>query len=235
MAGHAGGAHHIEVPHRARPRDADGSEPSRWSKWEPAIDAVLVAILAAASLLAAWSAYQAHHWNGDQSSKYASASALLLESARESTLAMQLTTVDVTTFTNYINAYAQGDTDLADFYAARFRPDFRPAFNAWMALNPLTNPDAPPSPFAMPEYVLPETQRAEQLNAEADAVFAEGEESKKHSEDYVFNTVLLATVLFFAGIAPRVRWVPASLALIAVSTVLLAVGLYDVLTLPTAH
>jgi hypothetical protein len=132
------------------------------------------------------------------------------------------------------NAYAHGETELTDFYTARFRPDFKPAFDAWMGLNPLSNPDAPPSPFAMPEYRLPETIKSEELNAEARAVFAEGEESKHHSEEYVFNTVLLATVLFFAGIAPRIRWMPACLALIAVSTFLLAVGVFDVVALPIA-
>jgi hypothetical protein len=147
---------------------------------------------------------------------------------------MQLTIVDITTFTNYINAYATGEPELADFYTARFRPDFRPAFDAWMALTPLSNPDAPPSPFAMAEYRLPETVKSEELNAESQAVFAEGEESKHHSEEYVFNTVLLATVLFFAGIAPRIRWMPACLALIAVASILLVFGIVDVIQLPVA-
>ena len=239
--GHGGGAHHLDVPHRGRsghgantsPDGSESAELNRWAKWEPAVDAVLVAFLAVASLVAAWSVYQAHHWSGDQSSKYGHASALKVDASNQSTLASQLTTIDVTTFISYMNAYAQGETRLADFYAARFRPDFKPAFDAWMALNPLTNADAPPSPFSMPEYRLPQTQRAEELNAEADAMYAEGEESKKHSEDYVFSTVLLATVLFFSGIAPRIRWMPAALVLIALSAVLLAVGIYDVATLPT--
>ena len=242
MAAHGGGGANLDVPHRVRRghgsnTTADGSETTkanRWVKWEPAVDAVLVGMLAIASLVAAWSAYQAHHWNGDQSSKYANATALLTESTRQSTLAMQFSTIDVTTFTNYINAYATGETELADFYVARFRRDFKPAFDAWMAMTPLSNPGAPPSPFQMPEYRLPETINSENLNAEAQAAFAAGEESKHYSEEYVFNTVLLATVLFFAGIAPRVRWMPASMALIALSCVLLAVGIFDAIQLPIA-
>jgi len=242
MAAHGGGSAHLDVPHRARPRhgtttNADGSESpeaDRWVKWEPAVDAVLVAMLAIASLVAAWSAYQAHHWNGAQSSNYANATALLTESTRQSTLAMQLTTIDVTTFTNYINALATGNTELTDFYTARFRPDFKPAFNAWIAQDPLTNANAPPSPFAMADYLLPETVLATDLGAQAEAAFAEGEESKHYSEEYVFNTVLLATVLFFAGIAPRVRWMPASIALIALSCVMLTFGIIDAVQLPVA-
>jgi hypothetical protein len=234
MPGHAGGAHHIEVPHRARPNDAEGSELSRWARWESPIDAVLVAILAVASLMAAWSAYQAHHWSAEQSSEYAHASDLRVESSRQSTRSMQLTIIDVTTFTNFINAFAQGDTKLADFYTARFRPDFKPAFNAWMAQNPLTNLDAPPSPFALPEYLLPETVKAQELDAEAEAAFAHGEESKEHSEEYVLNTVILAMTLFFAGIAPRVGWMPARIALMAVAVVFLCVGIFDVAVLPVS-
>jgi len=65
MAAHAGGAHHLDVPHRVHPShgattSADGSDPtqtSRWARWESTMDAVLVAILAVASLVAAWSVY----------------------------------------------------------------------------------------------------------------------------------------------------------------------------------
>jgi len=71
-----------------------------WAQLEPVIDSVLVALLAIASLAAAWSAYQANLWGGEQSAKYAQASARRIESTRQSTLAQTLTIIDVTTFTN---------------------------------------------------------------------------------------------------------------------------------------
>ena len=45
-------------------------------------------------------------------------------------------------------------TELADFYFKRFREEFRPAVDAWVATRPLKNPNAPLTPFAMPQYKL---------------------------------------------------------------------------------
>jgi hypothetical protein len=44
--------------------------------------------------------------------------------------------------------------------------------------------------------------------------------------------VVLATVLFFAGVAPRVRWLPAQLALVTLALALFAYGLINVATYP---
>jgi hypothetical protein len=237
--GHAGSAHHLEVPHRTHASDgtagAHGAAAGRWANWESPIDAVLVAILAIASLVAAWSAYQAHHWSADQTAEYALTSKLRTESTRQSTKAMQLTVIDTVAFTSYAEAVALDRAELADFYQARFRPDFVPAFNAWMRTDPLNNPDAPSTPFEMREYVLPETTAAQIYDAQGEEAYAHGEESKEHSEEYVLNTVILATVLFFAGIAPRIGWVPARLALMAVAIVFLGFAIIDVATLPVAH
>ncbi|HEY7036425.1 MAG TPA: hypothetical protein VH482_34165 [Thermomicrobiales bacterium] len=221
-------------PNSSNAETAGPKRTRRWTTWEPAIDSAIVAILAVASLAAAWSAYQANLWNGEQSAKYAQASSLRIQSASQTALAHQLTIIDVTTFTNFVNAYAQGNTKLADFYVARFRPAFLPAFNAWIATSPLTNADAPPSPFAMAEYALPESAKADQLEADAGDTFAEGQKDNDRSDDYVLNTVILATVLFFCGIAPRVRWIPARMALVAIACVLLVVGLFNVATYPIA-
>ena len=42
-------------------------------------------------------------------------------------------------FFQWVNATETDEGALADFYEARFRPDFRPAFDAWLATDPLTN------------------------------------------------------------------------------------------------
>jgi hypothetical protein len=86
----------------------------------------------------------------------------------------------------------------------------------------------------MPEYTLPQLKQADDLEAEAEALFTEGQDDNRTSDKYVLNTVFLATVLFFCGIAPRVRWIPARVALVSVASVMLAVGLYYVAPLPIA-
>jgi hypothetical protein len=181
---------------------------------------------------AAWSGYQAARWSGVQATRYSQASAKRIESSRVLTYAIQLSTVDVQTFTNYINAWTADNDELASFYEERFRPDFFPAFDAWMATNPLENPDAPSSPFVMSEYALPEVARANRLDAEAGALFAEGEDANQHADDYVLNTVVLAGVLLFVGIAPRIRWIPARFALAILALTTFGFGLYNVATYP---
>src|SRR4029453_8069306 len=101
------------------------------------------------------------------------------------TRAGQLTQIDVATFTQWVNATVAGDTELADFYRARFRDEFTPAFDAWIAPDPLTNPDAPETPFAMPEYVIAEAQKAEQLNQEATRQATAAAESVRRSDNYM--------------------------------------------------
>ena len=73
------------------------------------------------------------------------------------------------TFTQWVDAYAQHQTRLADFYFKRFRPEFKPAVDAWIATKPQQNPNAPLTPFAMPQYQLAARAEANRLEAKADA------------------------------------------------------------------
>ncbi|HYP59305.1 MAG TPA: hypothetical protein VEQ36_02675 [Thermomicrobiales bacterium] len=206
---------------------------SRIPDWaDEAVDVLLVLVLAAAAVAAAWSGYQAARWSGVQASNYAQASAKRIESTRASTAADQQAIIDVMTFTNYVNAWRSGDTELADFYRKRFRAEFVPAFDAWMATDPVNNSNAPSSPFAMPEYAPANLALADQLESESEKLFAAGTEANQRSDDYVLNTVFLASVLFFAGIAPRVRWLPAQLILVGLALALLGYGLINVIRYP---
>jgi ferric-dicitrate binding protein FerR (iron transport regulator) len=49
----------------------------------------------------------------------------------------------VATFIQWINAREEHHQALAAFYAARFRPEFKPAFGAWLATRPSPNRAAP--------------------------------------------------------------------------------------------
>ncbi|HET9186255.1 MAG TPA: hypothetical protein VFN82_08905, partial [Solirubrobacterales bacterium] len=104
-------------------------------------------LLAVAAVATAWSSYQSARWSGVQANDYSTANAARIESTRAATEAGQEEQVDVLTFTQWVDAYAKNETRLADFYYARFRPEFKPALEAWLATKPLRTPDAPPSPF----------------------------------------------------------------------------------------
>ena len=111
-------------------------------------------LLAVAAVATAWSSYQANRWNGETTKATGRVNALRIDAARAQGLAEGQTQVDIAMFFQWVNATATDEPELADFYAARFRPEFQPAFDAWLATDPLTNPEAPPTPFAMDEYQL---------------------------------------------------------------------------------
>ena len=200
-------------------------------QWSEILSAVL---LSAVTIGTAWSGFQSAQWGGIQSTLYSQASALRVESIRSSTLAWQLATIDVILFEGWIDAYVAEDEELRDYYESRFRDEFVPAFEAWLAADPVNNPDVPSQPFFMPEYVISEDQKALDLETRATELFAEGEHANKTSDDYAFSTVLLATVLFFAGIATRFEWQPLRWVLLGVGIVLLVFGVYNLLSLPIA-
>ena len=90
----------------------------------------------------------------------------------------------------------------------------------------------PPSPFAMPEHAPAELARAHQLEAEAGNLLNAGADANQPADDLVLNTVVLATVLYFAGVAPRVRWPPAQIALVRPALALFADGLINIARYP---
>jgi hypothetical protein len=53
-----------------------------------------------------------------------------------------------------VDARQQHRTELATFYRERLRDEFKPAFAPWLATHPFERRDAPPTPFAMPQYRL---------------------------------------------------------------------------------
>src|SRR5436189_1689233 len=110
----------------------------RTDRWFQVITAIMLGVVAMAT---AWGGYQATRWAGEQSTLYAQASALRVESTRDSTLAGQYKLYDAILVNNWINAYTQGNTKLANIYQRRFRPEVRPAFEAWLALDPFNNPN----------------------------------------------------------------------------------------------
>lgn len=206
--------------------------PTRFDRWEPLAEVIVTVVLAFATLATAWSGYQAARWGGEQSNSYSQAGALRTESTRASTKAGQQAQVDIGLFTNWINAFAAEDQELAVFYQDRFRDEFKPAFEAWLATDPVNNPDAPATPFSMPEYQLSLAAEADRLEMEAEATFAEGTEANQTSDKYILNTVFLASVLFLGGIATRFKAMSARWVIIVFSLVILIYGLINLLTYP---
>lgn len=168
------------------------------------VDVLSTALLSVAAVAIAWSTAQVTRWRDVHSSHSTKATTAHIESSRASTRAGQESQVDIATFIQWVDANASGDDKLATFYRRRFRPEFRPAFAAWLRTEPLTNPKAPPTPFAMHEYRVAETVRSERLIAMASLQAKESRNALENADDYLLALVFFSTALFFAGISTKV-------------------------------
>jgi len=160
-------------------------------------------LLALAAVATAWSSYQATRWNGEQAKASGSVNKTRIEAARASDLANAQQQVDVATFMQWVDSYARGDTKLVNFYRERFREEFRPAFNAWVATKPLKTEGAPLTPFAMPQYRLAAKAEAGRLDQMAEELAAEVRRDIQRASNYVLGVVLFAVALFFAGMSTK--------------------------------
>ena len=201
----------------------------RFDRWVEFLGAL---VLAAATVATAWTAYQATLWGGDESKFYFEASAAQVDAAHLDSLAMQRAGMHVGLFVEYATAQSAGDQELADFLYQRFPPELKEATDAWLATDPLNDSNAPPSPFDMPEYRLPEQDVAEQNDQLAKAKFADAVEADEYADDYVLLTVIFATVLFFSGIAGKFQWRVIDGAVLSMGILVLAIGLVLLAQMP---
>jgi hypothetical protein len=169
------------------------------------VELLATVLLAVAAVATAWSTFQSTRWRGEQAIDFSKANAARIHSSEAETRAGQLTQIDIATFIQWVDAEVGGKRQLAQFYRRRFRPEFRPAFAAWVATKPRTNPNAPLTPFAMPQYRVSKDLLSKRLDAVARTHSDAAGVANQRSDNYVLAVVLLATSLFFAGISTKVR------------------------------
>lgn len=192
-------------------------------------EALLLSIVA---IIAAWSGYSAAKWSTESSLDLAKASATRTEANREFQQALTYRVGDALTFNAWFGAHQSGDKNTERVAAKRFRPEFRPAFTAWLATNPFSNPSAPAGPQVMPQYHATGEARSKALDAEADAHYAEGEKAAETADKYVRTTVILASILFLVGISTQFPLRGVRYGLIGVGAVLLLFAVEQILQLP---
>jgi hypothetical protein len=176
------------------------------------LEIVATALLVVAALGTSWSSYQATRWNGEQAKGASATNAVRIQAARVQGLGQSQSQIDVATFIAWADADRRGEKELARFYVDRFRDEFRPAFEAWIATRPFQNPSAPPTPFAMDEYQVASRNQAARLDAAAELSAGAVRRDLQRASNYVLTVVLYAVVLFFAGMSTRLtsrrlRWV----------------------------
>jgi hypothetical protein len=196
------------------------------------LEFVSAIILSLATVLTAWCGYQAARWNSLATRRYSEATAARIKAASLDNQANQDMAFQASLFVQYITALSEKNQDLAQFLYQRFPAPLKTATDAWLATKPLQNPDAPKSPFAMPAYVLPATQQAADLDAQADQAFADAVAAGGTAGSYLRLTVIFASVLFLAGIAARLDIWAVRLGLLSLAVVVLAGALITLFTYP---
>jgi hypothetical protein len=189
-------------------------------------------LLAFAAVATAWSSYQANRWNGEQAKTAGTVNKTRLEAARAAGLANAQQQVDVATFMQWVDSYARGETELVSFYRERFRPEFKPAFEAWIATKPLVTKGAPRTPFVMPEYQLAARVEAAQLDERAEELSAQVRRNIQRASNYVLGVVLFAVALFFAGMSTKLTAPGLRKALLVVGCVLFVGTVVWIATFP---
>ena len=220
--------HRENTKREAEPKDGRDEHADR-DRLISITEAIMLSLVA---VLAAWSGYSAAKWGTKSSVSLAKASATRTKANRADLEALQIQTLDSVSFNAVFTAYASHDPSLYRIAVARLRPGYRVAFDAWLKTNPLHNPNAPPGPSYMPQYVIPQQAQSNALDAEADAAFTEGENAGGTSDKYIRITVFLATVLFIVGISSHFPLRTARYGMIGVATILLIVSLVQILNLP---
>jgi hypothetical protein len=222
----------VEVGKEIREHGEHHGEPAGEGRHDRVLTVVEALLLAVVAVVAAYSGYAAAKWSTDSSVSLAKASALRTKASRADLEAMQLRTLDSASFNAWFTAFIAGDVNGQRIAAKRLRPGYRPAFHAWLATDPAHNPNAPPGPSYMPQYVIPQETTSRIDDAKADTEFQKGTNAGSTSDKYVRDTVFLATVLFLVGMSSHFRLRAARYTLIGVGGVILVFSLIQLLELP---
>ena len=198
-------------------------------RWPSIIEALLLSLVA---VLAAYSGYAAAKWSTESSVTLAKASAERTKANRADLEGIVTRTLDSASFNAWFTAFTAGNANAERLAAKRMRPGYRPAFNAWLATDPAHNPNAPPGPAYMPQYVIPQDVAARSHDAQAESNFAEGAHAGSTADKYIRDTVFLATVLFLVGISGHFRIRAARFGLIGSGASLLVFAVIQLLGLP---
>ena len=189
-------------------------------------------LMAAATVATAYSAYESTRWSGEQSTEFTQAGASRVESSKANSAASAQIVIDASLFTQVAVAFSEGNQKGVDLIEGFFRKEFQPAFRECVAMEPLTNPKAPATPFSLDSYKLAKEQESKQLEKEATAHFDAGRDANETGDHYVLATIFFAAVLFFAGIATKFTSDRIVAMTLGMGTVVFFGGLARLMTLP---
>src|SRR6184192_4019535 len=142
---------------RSDPAESPNRELQEKKRW---IEPVVALLMALATLSTAWCSYQSAAWTRQSNRFMNEFNALERKAGLLSLQGAQAATIHTAMFMQLLAAQQAGNEKLASFYAERFPPDVRKAYDAWMAEKPFENPKADPHPFVANLYELRGTREA---------------------------------------------------------------------------
>jgi hypothetical protein len=176
----------------------DGGQAKR--KW---IEPLTALIMALATVGTAWCSYESASWTRRSNRLMNEFNSLERQAGLLSVQGMQTASIHAAMFMQLLAAKQAGNEKLASFYAERFPPDVRKAYDSWLAQKPFENPNADPHPFVPNLYQMRGTQEAAKATADALGKVEEARSAGNVSGQYLANTVMFAAVLFFANAAGK--------------------------------
>ena len=181
---------------RSDPPASSNQPPQLRQKWVEPVAALLMAL---ATLSTAWCSYQSAAWTRKSNGLMNEFNTLERKAGLLSLQGMQQATIHTAMFMEVLAAKQAGNEQLVNFYVERFPPDLRKAYDTWLAQNPFENPGADPHPFVPNLYQPRGAREAAEASGKAAISQQEARNAGSVSGQYLANTVLFATVLFFAS------------------------------------
>jgi hypothetical protein len=201
-------------------------------RWIQIGEAILLAVI---TVVTAWSGFHGARWESYAKLTLSKSTAFQQKANDAFTTAAENRALDASNFQVWFTAYTQHDLPAADVAMRRFRAEFKVAFGAWLATNPFTSPTAPPGPLYMPEYQLPNMDRAEWLQARSNTLQHVGNDAGAYGDEYVRLTLMLAGVLFLVAISGQFTMVGVRYGLLAVGGLGLLVIVGILISLPLSR
>src|SRR5215204_134582 len=124
---------HTKEPHQ--PAASAGA--NRHSRAVQIGEALLLSLV---TIAAAWSGYAAAKWGTESRLELAQAATLRNLATRADLAALSTRNFDSSTFNAWFTAFTLDDAKKQAIAERRFRPEYKVAFDAWIATDPFNNP-----------------------------------------------------------------------------------------------
>ena len=198
------------------------------------VELVAAVVLAIATVLAAWGAYQSSRWGGEQAKATNEANAQRLIVTNALSVVQTQVIVDGGVVIAWTQAALAGDEEGMAVFESQVRDEFRPAFDAWLETAPsggLPTGD----PTDLPEYdeaIALTMETAQEATEAAQASLERASEANQLSDNFVLGAVVMASVLFFAGVGSKFRGRRLRVVMVLLAAVVLLIGFIFMASMP---